>query len=135
MKVAGVSVFTTPNRDFYRVDTSLVVPGVDVGSWRLRIHGRGVTRPRTYTLDELLARPLIERDITLSCVSNGVGGPCEERGKRARWCGPHPDRPGLKIQSIEWIWMNTLRISGYPEGGEQMACVDPGPATGPAAAG
>ncbi|MFE7517468.1 molybdopterin-dependent oxidoreductase [Streptomyces sp. NPDC057540] len=84
LKVPGISAFTTPNRDFYRVDTALTVPKVDAGTWRLRLHGKGVTRPLTYTLDELLARPLIERDITLTCVSNEVGGPYVGT---ARWLG------------------------------------------------
>ncbi|MFF9915569.1 molybdopterin-dependent oxidoreductase [Streptomyces sp. NPDC013457] len=83
-KVPGISPFTTPNRDFYRVDTALTVPKVDARTWRLRIHGLGVTRPRTYTLEQLLARPLIERDITLTCVSNEVGGPYIGN---ARWLG------------------------------------------------
>lgn len=82
--VGGISAFTTPNRDFYRVDTALVVPEVDAGSWRLRIHGKGIARPRSYTLAQLLARPLIERDITLTCVSNEVGGPYVGT---ARWLG------------------------------------------------
>ncbi|MFE7778212.1 molybdopterin-dependent oxidoreductase [Streptomyces sp. NPDC057445] len=84
MKVPGISAFTTPNRVFYRVDTALVVPQVDAGTWRLRIHGKGVTRPRTYTFRDLLDRPLIERDITLTCVSNEVGGPYVGN---ARWLG------------------------------------------------
>ncbi|MCT4351853.1 sulfite oxidase [Streptomyces sp. Je 1-79] len=84
LKVPGISSFVTPNRDFYRVDTALVVPQVDAAAWRLRIHGKGVTRPRTYTLDQLLARPLVERDITLACVSNEVGGPYIGN---ARWLG------------------------------------------------
>ncbi|MFJ6756280.1 molybdopterin-dependent oxidoreductase [Streptomyces sp. NPDC091273] len=84
LKVPGISGFTTSNREFYRVDTALVVPKVDTATWRLRIHGKGVTRPRSYTLDQLLARPLIERDITLTCVSNEVGGPYTGN---ARWLG------------------------------------------------
>ncbi|WP_405760859.1 MULTISPECIES: molybdopterin-dependent oxidoreductase [unclassified Streptomyces] len=84
LKAPAISPFTTPNRDFYRVDTALTAPKVDAGSWRLRIHGKGVIRPRTYTLDQLLARPLIERDITLTCVSNEVGGPYLGT---ARWLG------------------------------------------------
>ncbi|MGW0362771.1 molybdopterin-dependent oxidoreductase [Streptomyces sp. NPDC002990] len=84
LKVPGVSSFTTANRDFYRVDTALAVPMVDAGTWRLRIHGKSVTRPRTYTFEDLLARPLIERDITLTCVSNEVGGPYIGH---ARWLG------------------------------------------------
>ncbi|MER5207729.1 molybdopterin-dependent oxidoreductase [Streptomyces sp. NPDC002825] len=84
LAVPGISAFATPNRDFYRVDTALVVPKVDADTWRVRVHGRGVTRPRTFTLGDLLARPLIERDITLTCVSNEVGGPYIGT---ARWLG------------------------------------------------
>ncbi|MET9887344.1 molybdopterin-dependent oxidoreductase [Streptomyces sp. NPDC006430] len=84
LKVAGISSFTTSNRDFYRVDTALVVPKVDADTWRLRVRGKGVTRPRTYTFQDLLGRPLIERDITLTCVSNEVGGPYVGH---ARWLG------------------------------------------------
>ncbi|MEY2242150.1 molybdopterin-dependent oxidoreductase [Streptomyces sp. BF23-18] len=83
-RVPGVSPFLTPNDDFYRVDTALVVPKVDATGWRLRIHGRGVSRPATYAFDDLLRRELIERDITLTCVSNEVGGPYVGN---ARWTG------------------------------------------------
>ncbi|MEV6686154.1 molybdopterin-dependent oxidoreductase [Streptomyces sp. NPDC051130] len=83
-RAPGVSPFLTPARDFYRVDTALVVPRVDAGDWRLRIHGDGVTRPLSLDLRELLARPLVEHDITLTCVSNEVGGPY---AGNARWLG------------------------------------------------
>ncbi|MER6024132.1 molybdopterin-dependent oxidoreductase, partial [Streptomyces anulatus] len=73
LKVPGISRFTTSNKAFYRVDTALVVPKVDADTWRLRIHGRGVARPVTLTFEDLLRRELIERDITLTCVSNEVG--------------------------------------------------------------
>ncbi|MEU1869925.1 molybdopterin-dependent oxidoreductase [Streptomyces sp. NPDC019793] len=82
--VDGVSSFFTPNSDFYRVDTALVVPKVDAATWRLRVHGDGVDRERTLTFDDLLRRELIERDITLTCVSNEVGGPYVGN---ARWIG------------------------------------------------
>ncbi|MFI5766763.1 molybdopterin-dependent oxidoreductase [Streptomyces sp. NPDC051563] len=88
LKAAGISAFTTPNKDFYRVDTALVVPKVDADTWRLQIRGKGVSRPRTYTFQELLDRPLIERDITLTCVSNEVGGPYIGH---ARWLGVRLD--------------------------------------------
>ncbi|WP_199547597.1 molybdopterin-dependent oxidoreductase [Streptomyces sp. N35] len=84
LRIAGVAPFTTPNRDFYRVDTALRVPQVDPGGWRLRLHGKGVGSPRTLTFQELLDRPLIERDITMTCVSNEVGGPYVGS---ARWLG------------------------------------------------
>lgn len=81
---AGVeNGFVTANRDFYRVDTALTVPRVDVSTWRLRIKGM-VGRPLELSFDDLLRRRLIERDITLNCVSNEVGGPYVGT---ARWLG------------------------------------------------
>ncbi|MDX6760367.1 molybdopterin-dependent oxidoreductase, partial [Streptomyces sp. F8] len=84
LRVPGLGPFLTPARDFYRVDTALVVPRVDADTWRLRIHGEGVSRPVTLDLRELLARPLVEHDVTLTCVSNEVGGPY---AGNARWLG------------------------------------------------
>lgn len=81
---AGTAVeFTTPNAGFYRVDTALTVPRVDPSAWRLRIHGM-VDREIELSFADLLRRPLIERDITLNCVSNEVGGPYIGT---ARWLG------------------------------------------------
>jgi DMSO/TMAO reductase YedYZ molybdopterin-dependent catalytic subunit len=79
----GAAPFHTANADFYRVDTALTVPQVDAATWRLRLHGM-VDRPVTFTFDQLLAMPLVERDITLTCVSNEVGGPYVGT---ARWTG------------------------------------------------
>lgn len=73
LKVDGISPLITPNADFYRIDTALVVPQVDPAQWRLRIHGL-VAHEVTLTWDELLALPLVEAAATLSCVSNDVGG-------------------------------------------------------------
>nr|WP_031057674.1 molybdopterin-dependent oxidoreductase [Streptomyces ochraceiscleroticus] len=84
LRVPGLGPFRTPSKDFYRVDTAILVPKVDATTWRLRIHGKGVTAPLTLTFDDLLQRDLIERDITLACVSNEVGGPYVGN---ARWIG------------------------------------------------
>jgi DMSO/TMAO reductase YedYZ molybdopterin-dependent catalytic subunit len=81
--VQGVSRFVTPNPSFYRVDTLLTVPKVDPRSWELRIHGM-VDRELRLNFADLLNRRLIERDITLTCVSNEVGGPYVGN---ARWIG------------------------------------------------
>ena len=72
--VRGQSPFITPNDDFYRIDTALLVPQVSPDRWRLRVHGL-VERELELTFEELLSRPLVERTVTLSCVSNEVGGP------------------------------------------------------------
>lgn len=69
---SGVA-FQTSNRDFYRIDTALTVPQLDPDSWRLRIYGK-VDRELRLSYADLLARPLVERWITLACVSNEVGG-------------------------------------------------------------
>jgi DMSO/TMAO reductase YedYZ molybdopterin-dependent catalytic subunit len=71
--IAGISPFFTPNAKFYRVDTSLVLPKVSPAQWQLRIHGM-VDRPMTLTYDDLIQKPMIDRDITLTCVSEAVGG-------------------------------------------------------------
>ena len=81
--VPGVGPFLTPNDRFYRVDTALLTPSVSAEGWQLRIHGM-VQRELTLTYPHLLARPLIERDITLACVSNEVGG---SYVGNARWIG------------------------------------------------
>ncbi|WP_328333567.1 molybdopterin-dependent oxidoreductase [Kribbella sp. NBC_00382] len=81
--VSGVSKFFTPNPNFYRVDTLLTVPKVDPRNWQLRIHGM-VDRELRLSFADLLDRRLIERDITLTCVSNEVGGPYVGN---ARWIG------------------------------------------------
>lgn len=83
LHVRGLSPFVTPNSRFYRVDTALIVPKVSAEDWRLRIHGM-VDREIELDMAHLLARPLIERDITLTCVSNEVGGPYVGN---ARWIG------------------------------------------------
>jgi DMSO/TMAO reductase YedYZ molybdopterin-dependent catalytic subunit len=70
----SITPYLTPNRDFYRVDTALVVPDVPADTWRLRIHG-DVDDELDLTFAELLDMRLIERRITLTCVSNEVGGP------------------------------------------------------------
>ncbi|SHN05196.1 molybdopterin-dependent oxidoreductase [Actinacidiphila paucisporea] len=84
LRVPGLSPFLTPNPAFYRVDTALVVPKVDATTWRLRLHGLGVRQELSLSYADLLRRDLIERDITLTCVSNEVGGPYVGN---ARWIG------------------------------------------------
>ncbi|MGO1183506.1 MAG: molybdopterin-dependent oxidoreductase [Micrococcaceae bacterium] len=71
--VTGVAPFTTPQAELYRIDTALVPPAVDPDTWELRVDGL-VEEPFTLSFDELLALPLEEHHITLTCVSNPVGG-------------------------------------------------------------
>ena len=54
LRLPGLGSFTTANKDFYRVDTALVVPRVPHQDWVLRIHGL-VDRPVELTFDDILA--------------------------------------------------------------------------------
>lgn len=121
--------FTTSNADFYRVDTALLVPQVDVDSWRLRIAGM-VDREIELSFDDLLARPLIERDITLNCVSNEVGGPYIGT---ARWLGValapllreagiKPGADQLVARSVEGMTIGTP-LAAVLDGRDAMLCV------------
>jgi DMSO/TMAO reductase YedYZ molybdopterin-dependent catalytic subunit len=96
LDVPGLSPFVTPNDRFYRVDTALFVPEVDVRTWRLTIGG-SVERPATFSFEDLLDRALIERDVTLACVSNEVGGPYVGN---ARWIGA-PLAPLLRDAGVD----------------------------------
>ncbi|WP_026544220.1 molybdopterin-dependent oxidoreductase [Arthrobacter sp. 35/47] len=87
----GVEPWVTPNKDFYRIDTALQVPTIDVDTWELRIHGMVEEEVRV-TFQELLESDLIERHITLTCVSNPVGG---DLAGNAKWLG-YPIRELLK---------------------------------------
>jgi DMSO/TMAO reductase YedYZ molybdopterin-dependent catalytic subunit len=85
LDVPGITPFLTAPDDFYRIDTALVVPQVPTSDWRLRVHGM-VENPFELTFDELLALPMVEAMLTLTCVSNEVGG---DLVGNQRWLG-HP---------------------------------------------
>ncbi|GLY56780.1 MAG: molybdopterin-dependent oxidoreductase [Cellulosimicrobium funkei] len=96
LRVPGLAPYVTPNADFYRIDTALRVPQVDPASWTLRVSGL-VDDPFEITLDELLALPLVEHDLTLTCVSNEVGG---DLVGNARWLG-YPVRELLARAGVQ----------------------------------
>jgi DMSO/TMAO reductase YedYZ molybdopterin-dependent catalytic subunit len=72
-----------PNAEFYRIDTAIVVPRVELDGWSLAFSGM-VENPYSINFDELMDLPMVERYVTLSCVSNEVGGPLVGN---ARWLG------------------------------------------------
>jgi DMSO/TMAO reductase YedYZ molybdopterin-dependent catalytic subunit len=106
LTIPGLSPFFTPNQQFYRVDTALVVPHVPASSWQLRIHGM-VDRPVTLTYDQLIRRPMVDKDITLACVSEAVGG---NYIGNARW-------QGVPLAGI-------LRAAGVQAGADQIVMRD-----------
>jgi DMSO/TMAO reductase YedYZ molybdopterin-dependent catalytic subunit len=102
--IPGLSPFITPNSQFYRVDTAIVLPEITPASWKLRIHGM-VAREITLTFDDLIRRPLMEDYITLTCVSDPVAGPYVGN---AKWLG-------ASLRSL-------LREAGIRAGAEQLLC-------------
>ncbi|MDN5599958.1 MAG: molybdopterin-dependent oxidoreductase [Brachybacterium sp.] len=83
VELAGMPPFVTPNSEFYRIDTALAVPRVDPTTWQLRIHGL-VDQELTIDFAQLLEEPMIEKHVTLACVSNPVGG---DLAGNATWLG------------------------------------------------
>ncbi len=81
--VDGAIPFVTPNADFYRIDTALIVPSVDPAQWTLRVHGL-VEEAVSIGFQDLLNADLVESYTTLTCVSNEVGGGL---AGNARWLG------------------------------------------------
>jgi DMSO/TMAO reductase YedYZ molybdopterin-dependent catalytic subunit len=87
----GVTPWLTPNGDFYRIDTALSVPEINAEEWELRVHGL-VEQELRLTFQDLLDAELIESHVTLTCVSNPVGG---NLAGNAKWLGM-PIRDVLK---------------------------------------
>jgi DMSO/TMAO reductase YedYZ molybdopterin-dependent catalytic subunit len=72
--VPGELLYITPNDDFYRIDTALSFPNVNLDTWKLRIHGM-VDNDLELSYQDILDMPQVERTITICCVSNEIGGP------------------------------------------------------------
>ena len=79
----GVTPWLTPGKDFYRIDTALSVPEIKAEEWELRVHGL-VEQEVRLTFRDLLDADLIESHVTLTCVSNPVGG---NLAGNAKWLG------------------------------------------------
>ncbi len=82
-KGVALPSFITPNADFYRIDTALSVPQLSRTDWQLRIHGM-VDREITYRFEDLERFDVVEKVVTLTCVSNPVGG---DLISNAAWTG------------------------------------------------
>ena len=80
----AMSTFVTPRGQFYRVDTNLQRARSSTSeSWKLTIDG-DVENELTLSFDDLTKMDVVEKDITLTCVSNEVGG---NLVGSARWLG------------------------------------------------
>jgi DMSO/TMAO reductase YedYZ molybdopterin-dependent catalytic subunit len=127
--VPGVAPFRVPNADFYRIDTALVLPLVTTSGWELRIHGM-VEREVTLSWQQLITSPLIERDVTLQCVSNEVGG---DLVGNARWlglpiagllrqAGPHPQADMVLSTSADG-WTASTPLDVLTDGRDAMLAI------------
>ena len=114
-QVEGVSELITPNEDFYRIDTALSFPNVDLETWGVSFTGL-VDSPFSLTYDELVDLPMVERYITICCVSNSVGG---DLIGNAKWLGvPLKDlveRAGVQPEGTQLIGRSVDRFTvGFP---------------------
>ncbi|MCW2691148.1 MAG: sulfite oxidase-like oxidoreductase [Mycobacterium sp.] len=113
---AGVALpsYVTSNADFYRIDTALSVPQLSRNDWRLKIHGM-VDREITYRFEDLQKFDAVEKMVTLTCVSNPVGGDLISNavwtGYRVRdllaGAGVHPDADMVLSTSIDGFTAGT----------------------------
>ncbi|BBY79385.1 molybdopterin-dependent oxidoreductase [Mycolicibacterium pulveris] len=106
--------FITDNDEFYRIDTALTVPQLSRTDWQLTIHGM-VDRETTYRFDDLQRFEAIEKLVTLTCVSNPVGGDlignAAWSGYRVRdllaEAGIHPDADMVLSTSVDGFTAGT----------------------------
>jgi DMSO/TMAO reductase YedYZ molybdopterin-dependent catalytic subunit len=95
--VPGTRPEFTPLAQHYRIDINTIPPQIDEASWRLRISGL-IEEPLEWTLDEIRSRPPMNQFITLSCISNLIGG---DLIGTQRWTGASlkPLLPELRLRS------------------------------------
>jgi len=121
LDVEGLSPLVTPNRDFYRIDTAILVPQVDPDGWTLKVKGR-VDRPFELTYAELLDLPMVEDYVTLACVSNEVG---DDLVGNAKWLGVPLDqildRAGVRESGTQIVGRS---VDGFTVGFPTEAAFD-----------
>lgn len=121
--------FITGNADFYRIDTALRVPQVARADWRLRVHGM-VEREATYSFTDLERFEPVEATVTLTCVSNPVGG---DLISTATWtgyrlrdllrdCGVHPDADMVLSTSADGFTAGTP-VEALTDGRDAMLAI------------
>ena len=114
LDVPGITPYVVPNRDFYRIDTALVVPQMDTRGWRLRVHGL-VDQEVEIDWDTLVSKPMQQALVTLTCVSNEVGGDLAGNAVWTGWpirellalAGPQPGADMVLSTSIDGFTAGT----------------------------
>jgi DMSO/TMAO reductase YedYZ molybdopterin-dependent catalytic subunit len=94
--VPGTRAEFTALEDHYRIDINSMPPQLDGASWRLEVKGL-VEQPLKLALDDLKRHPQLDQFVTLSCISNPVGG---DLIGTTRWSGVSLQQllPGLKLK-------------------------------------
>jgi DMSO/TMAO reductase YedYZ molybdopterin-dependent catalytic subunit len=100
--IPDLTPIVMPNDRFYRIDTALLTPVVNTTGWTLRLHGM-VDRETVLTWEELIGLPMFEQYVTISCVSNEVGG---RLVGNAKWTG-------VRLRDV-------LEIAGVQAGASQL---------------
>ncbi|WP_068060108.1 molybdopterin-dependent oxidoreductase [Nocardia xishanensis] len=129
LRVPGLTPYITPNDDFYRIDTALFLPQVSIEDWSLRIHGM-VDREILIGWGDLARRPVVERLVTLACVSNPVNG---DLVGNALWrgyrldellaeAGPHPDADMVLSRSKDG-WTSGTPLAALTDGRDALLAV------------
>jgi DMSO/TMAO reductase YedYZ molybdopterin-dependent catalytic subunit len=128
-KDVALPSFVTDNAGFYRIDTALSVPQLSREQWQLRIHGM-VDREITYRLADLDRFDVVEKLVTLTCVSNPVGGDLVGNaawtGYRVRdllaEAGVHPDADMVLSMSIDGFTAGTP-VEALTDGRDSLLAV------------
>ncbi len=113
----------TPQADFFSVK-HYGIPEVDSEHWSLGVNGL-VSKPRSFTLQELRARPRQEYTATLECSGNGASEKFMGAVGNAVWGGtplaPLLDECGVQPGGIEVVFFGTdqgtekIRGNEYPQ--------------------
>lgn len=101
----------TPLEQHYRIDINTIPPRVDEPSWWLKIEGL-VDKPLALTLDDLRNYEPMHQFVTLSCISNPIGG---DLTGTTRWTGVslqrllpdlglRPEATHLKIRATDGFY-------------------------------
>ena len=103
--------FTTLEKH-YRIDINTIPPAIDVQKWQLKFDGL-ISKPLNMSLNQLRSRETMNQFITLSCISNPIGG---DLIGTTRWTGVSLQKllPELNLEP-EATHLKILSVDGFYE--------------------